>query len=65
MTSIHVPLTHLPLFSIESADQTLDPAQKSHDDIVTHNCTVVYMSQCLSSNKCKQNCESMGATSLR
>lgn len=49
----------------ESADSTLDTSLKSREEIVTHNCTVVYMSQCLSSNKCKQNCESMGATSYR
>ncbi|XP_031626994.1 protein twisted gastrulation [Contarinia nasturtii] len=48
-----------------SADQNLDSSMKSREEIVTHNCTVVYMSQCLSSNKCKQNCESMGATSYR
>lgn len=46
---------------MDSSDATL----KTRDDIVTVNCTVVFMAQCLSSNKCKQNCESMGATSYR
>lgn len=29
------------------------------------NCTVVFMAQCLSWNKCKSNCQNMGATSYR
>lgn len=33
--------------------------------IVTYNCTVAFMSQCLSWNKCKNNCQSMGASSYR
>lgn len=31
----------------------------------TINCTVVFMKQCLSWNKCKANCQSMGAMSYR
>lgn len=49
----------------DSADQELDTFAKERESIITYNCTVVYMSQCLSWNKCKQNCESMGATSYR
>lgn len=41
-----------------------DPSMK-REDILTLNCTVVFMTQCLSSNKCKQNCESMGASGYR
>ena len=34
-------------------------------DTVTVNCTVVYLSQCISANKCKSSCSTMGATSGR
>lgn len=50
---------------LDSADQELDTNVKPRENIVTHNCTVVYISQCLSWNKCKENCQSMGATSYR
>lgn len=30
-----------------------------------HNCTVAFMSQCISLNKCSQSCESMGAAGYR
>ena len=33
--------------------------------LVTVNCTVAYMSQCMSWNKCKASCTSMGAKSYR
>ncbi|XP_066974537.1 twisted gastrulation protein homolog 1-A-like [Macrobrachium rosenbergii] len=32
---------------------------------ITVNCTVLYMSQCMSSSKCKANCASTGATAYR
>lgn len=55
---------HFPL--LDSTDQNLDTTQlKPREDIITYNCTVVYMSQCVSVNKCKRTCESMGATSFR
>jgi hypothetical protein len=34
-------------------------------DVITLNCSVVYMSNCLSWNKCKASCMSMGAKSYR
>lgn len=34
-------------------------------DVVTFNCTVAYMSQCMSWNKCKEACQSTGASSYR
>ena len=34
-------------------------------DLITVNCTVAYMSQCMSWNKCKASCISMGASSYR
>lgn len=62
-TSMITHFNSIVLFSLESTDSS--DATLTRDDIVTVNCTVVYMAQCLSSNKCKQNCESMGATSYR
>lgn len=35
------------------------------DSLVTVNCTVAYMAQCMSWNKCKASCTSMGASSYR
>lgn len=52
-------------YYLNSADQELNAEIKGRENIVTYNCTVIYMSQCMSWNKCKQNCESMGATSYR
>jgi len=34
-------------------------------DLITVNCTVAYMSQCMSWNKCKASCISMGSSSYR
>ncbi len=34
-------------------------------DTDAHNCTVAYMSDCMSLNKCRQTCDSMGAARLR
>jgi len=49
---------------------TLDTSQLaqstlSDGSLVTVNCTVAYMSQCMSWNKCKASCTSMGASSYR
>lgn len=53
------------IFQIDSTDQDLDASFKERESIITYNCTVAFMSQCLSWNKCKTNCQSMGATSYR
>lgn len=58
-------LIYFSFFNTESTDQELDTTTKDRQHILTFNCTVVYMSQCLSWNKCKTNCQSMGATSYR
>nr|ATU82953.1 secreted Twisted gastrulation-like protein [Pristhesancus plagipennis] len=42
-------------------EQEVDPLK----DIITLNCSVAYMSQCMSWNKCKGSCQSMGAVSYR
>ncbi|XP_001600362.1 twisted gastrulation protein homolog 1-A [Nasonia vitripennis] len=42
--------------------------EKNHPlkpNVMTVNCTVAYMAQCNSWNKCKQSCQSMGASSYR
>lgn len=53
----------------ETSDQNLDlesaSARRRNSNVMTFNCTVVYMSQCLSWNKCRTNCQSMGSTSYR
>ena len=38
---------------------------ESKVNIVTVNCTVAYMSQCMPMNKCKNSCHSMGASYFR
>lgn len=40
---------------LESLEQTIDPI----------NCTVAFMSSCMSWEKCKSNCRSMGSASYR
>jgi len=45
----------------QSAEQEVAPVK----DVITLNCTVAYMSQCMSWNKCKQSCKSTGAQSYR
>lgn len=49
----------------DSPDQTLDSGIKERLNILTVNCTVAYMAQCMSSNKCKETCRSMGSSSYR
>ena len=46
---------------------TKTPAMNSglEESKVTVNCSVAYMAQCMSWNKCKASCRSMGATSYR
>lgn len=41
---------------------TRDPLKPN---VLTVNCTVAYMAQCTSWNKCHASCQSMGATSYR
>lgn len=53
------------LFITDSADQDLDAKLKERENIITMNCTVAYFAQCVSWNKCKQTCISMGASSYR
>ena len=41
------------------------PASLSRPPAQYENCTVAYMSQCMSLNKCRQGCQSMGAARYR
>jgi len=52
---------HIQVFESNGVAQE-DPAKPN---VLTINCTVAYMSDCMSINKCKANCQSMGASSYR
>lgn len=54
---------HEPKYYMQSIDTESKHPQKPNT--VTVNCTVAYMAQCSSWNKCKASCQSMGATSFR
>lgn len=49
-------------YHLQSMEQELEPVKHN---VITLNCTVAYMSQCMSCNKCRVNCQSMGSTSFR
>jgi len=46
----------------ETANEELHPLKPN---VMTVNCTVAFMAQCISWNKCRASCQSMGATSYR
>ncbi|XP_026763510.1 protein twisted gastrulation-like [Galleria mellonella] len=50
------------VYHLQSIEQEPEPISR---DIITLNCTVAYLSQCMSSDKCRASCRSMGANSLR
>merc|ERR1712130_57879 len=50
---------------VDSSSTTAMPVVAEEEGLVTVNCTVAYMGQCMSWNKCKASCTSMGATSYR
>ncbi|XP_026320912.1 protein twisted gastrulation-like [Hyposmocoma kahamanoa] len=50
------------VYHLQSVEQESIPESRN---VVTINCTVAYMSQCMSCDKCRYSCRSMGATSLR
>lgn len=49
-------------YQLQSADGKLSPLKPN---VMTVNCTVAFMAQCNSWNKCQASCKSMGATSYR
>ncbi|XP_004933428.1 protein twisted gastrulation [Bombyx mori] len=50
------------VYHLQSVEQDSEPV---NTDMVTFNCTVAYMSQCMSCDKCRASCRSMGANSIR
>ncbi|XP_063366693.1 protein twisted gastrulation [Cydia amplana] len=50
------------VYHLQSIEQEAEPTSR---DVVTFNCTIAYMAQCMSSDKCRTLCRSMGASSLR
>jgi hypothetical protein len=69
-TSYSFPLKVVVMESIASQPHTDVMKNNGSDGIdiekdIAVNCTVAYMSQCMSWNKCKSSCTSMGASSYR
>ena len=60
-TTILFPRQRNNFYFYDQAQQSTIP----DDSLVTVNCTVAYMAQCMSWNKCKASCTSMGASSYR
>lgn len=54
----------LSIISVDK-DLKLVTAKGGDSEPIAVNCTVAYMSQCMSWNKCKSSCQSMGASSYR
>ncbi|XP_013103764.1 protein twisted gastrulation [Stomoxys calcitrans] len=52
-------------YPMENNDKNLDVAVKERDHMGTVNCTVIYLDQCTSWNKCRQSCQSTGASGYR
>ena len=50
---------------LDSSSTTSTPVVAEEEGLVTVNCTVAYMGQCMSWNKCKASCTSMGSSSYR
>ncbi|XP_017772927.1 PREDICTED: twisted gastrulation protein homolog 1-A [Nicrophorus vespilloides] len=58
---LHPPKNDIK-YQLQSAEQEVAPLKPN---ITTHNCTVAYMAKCMSWEKCKASCQSMGASSMR
>ncbi|XP_017112941.1 protein twisted gastrulation [Drosophila gunungcola] len=52
-------------YFLRTNDKNLDEAIQERDNIVTVNCTVIYLDQCVSWNKCRTSCQTTGASSTR
>lgn len=52
-------------YIMHSSDNDLKPRFEDSSKTITVNCTVAYMAQCMSWNKCKESCLTMGASSYR
>jgi hypothetical protein len=69
-TSYSIPLKVVIMESIGSMPHKEGTKNDGSDGVdvekdIPVNCTVAYMSQCMSWNKCKSSCTSMGASSYR
>lgn len=67
-TTYSMPLKVVVMESIDSHKESAKTEGSDGIDVekdIAVNCTVAYMSQCMSWNKCKSSCTSMGATSYR
>ena len=64
---VDIDMTPFLPASKNTLGQTGDQVQQVAGQVgtVTVNCSVAYMAQCMSWNKCKASCTSMGATSYR
>ncbi|KAL3273844.1 hypothetical protein HHI36_015270 [Cryptolaemus montrouzieri] len=56
---------YLPKKEIKIHMQTNEQDVTPKKDVLTLNCTVAFMSQCMSNSKCKSTCTTMGASSYR
>ncbi|XP_073835015.1 twisted gastrulation BMP signaling modulator crossveinless [Musca autumnalis] len=52
-------------FPMENNDKNLDGASTERENMGVVNCTVIYLNQCTSWNKCRSSCLSTGASSYR
>lgn len=55
----------LPTIHTEFNDKNLEDGHEDRDNLMTMNCTVIYLDQCVSLNKCRQSCQTTGASSYR
>merc|ERR1712098_64196 len=63
-TAAYQPTTVKKVVVVDAV-QALQSTLPDDTQIVTVNCTVAYIAQCMSWNKCKASCTSMGASSYR
>lgn len=49
----------------EFNDKNIEDGHEDRDNMMTMNCTVIYLDQCVSLNKCRQSCQTTGASSYR
>lgn len=49
----------------EYNDKNLEEGHVDRENMMTMNCTVIYLYHCASLNKCRQSCQTTGASSYR
>ena len=50
---------------VKSVSQQQETAVSPNPLLITLNCTVAYLRQCMAERKCEKSCQSMGASSYR